>query len=693
MVGIRKVIHSPFIYFISTVCAFLAVGVTSASGQTNLVINSDFESSEIGETPVGWTTNPSARPDIFVTALDDETGQKVGLLRNKEQVWNNARQRLNLPSGKVYQVSARFRSTEDNETIILSVTAPSSRTMVHVSDVFNIDEGWKMVSAPLVTQENGQHQLTIRSQGLSDFYVDDVVIMDTGEDVAGVGIDLLLPDAIGIPDEVQLRARVINQGGNQYGTEDEQVRWTLEDNAPDGLSICYETGLLLVESGVSPGTEVKIAATLESNDQIQQRAKVRLKDAADLTIPRQVILTWQNKPQTSKTITWRTDKAIEEPTVFFYPEEENEDSDYSSATGASVEFDSLATDPVLDSFGCWINTVELTGLNPDTLYRVVIPHPTHPQEIIFRTVLNNPSSIVFTAIADTHRLSLSPSSQQRQLLSSVAAEGPDFTLLVGDLWYADAQNLVDTPVDQFVDAFLDKLESTMIAPDGRRITIVPAEGNHDGNDDGAPFFYSRFPLPEQKKYYVMNYGPNLTIITLNSGHSAAISGEQTEWLEEVLEANQDSRWIVVQFHVSPYPSNRDPNGFDERQIRAHWVPLFEGYGVDLVINGHDHLHSRTYPIRNETIDYENGVTYIGNGFGTRAANLDRWFIKESASVNSFWKVTVSFGEDGQSSLLAEPIFPLDPSHVEPPVLLQKDAMGKRIHCVPPFSDSFQRDTP
>ncbi len=32
-------------------------------------------------------------------------------------------------------------------------------------------------------------------------------------------------------------------------------------------------------------------------------------------------------------------------------------------------------------------------------------------------------------------------------------------------------------------------------------------------------------------------------------------------------------------------------------MRTNWVPLFDKYAVDLVINGHNHIYERTDPLK------------------------------------------------------------------------------------------------
>lgn len=671
-----KSIFSPSIFLI------LATGPGVCHGQTNLIVNPDFEQSGAGETPAGWQGVPDRIPDLFTTVQDELTGGKAGFVQNREAAWNRILQRPRIEAGKIYTFSARFRSVEDNTTIIVSLHDPARQLPVEQGTrTLNVDDGWQTLSFDFVSGDSGRHELRIRNSGTADFYIRDVSLKEAGKEIHAAGLRLIVPEAAPIPGKLDLKAEVLNQFGNSAGLGRETVRWELDQTAPDALNLHRESGRLVIGDDLPSGTEVHVTAVVDLDLSVRETAKIQFLTQSAFRRPRQVILTWQNDPQSTQTVSWRTDLEVENPKVYFTPGDGSVNRTVFSASGVSVKFDRQAPDPPVENT-VWINTVELTGLTTGTLYRLRIPHETSPKDVLFKTAPEHPEEIVFTVFSDTHRLRMEASDREyvRGALSRVAEINPEFTLAVGDLWYADMQNHTDTPVDLFVDFFFDQYESAMTAPDGRLIPIVPAEGNHDGRNDGAPFFYSRFHLPAPHKYYVFQYGPDLTIITLNSGHSAGIRGEQTEWLERVLKDHRDSRWIIVQHHVSPYPAHRPLDGGWERQMRQSWVPLYEKYGVDLVINGHDHVYKRSHPIRNNRIDHEKGVIYIGDGLGsTRAPDMDRWFVKDAAAVDSFWKVTVSTDQaTGESTLTAVPVFPFNPEHEGSPVYLKKNADGVRV---------------
>jgi acid phosphatase type 7 len=96
--------------------------------------------------------------------------------------------------------------------------------------------------------------------------------------------------------------------------------------------------------------------------------------------------------------------------------------------------------------------------------------------------------------------------------------------------------------------------------------------------------------------------------------------------------------------VTGYPSVRAFDGHSEARVRAHWVPLFERYGVRVVFENHDHAYKRTRPIR-QNAPSADGIVYIGDGawgvttreIGSRDPDLEGlpWYLEWAESVRHF----------------------------------------------------------
>ena len=131
---------------------------------------------------------------------------------------------------------------------------------------------------------------------------------------------------------------------------------------------------------------------------------------------------------------------------------------------------------------------------------------------------------------------------------------------------------------------------------------LPSPGNHDhfdlpNGERGASLFWRpQFNLPlngpkglEETCYYVDVQG--VRFISLDSDQAEESDHyleAQREWITGVLQDNPNA-WTVVVFHHPIY----SPKGTrDNKRMRETFKPLFDQYGVDLVLQGHDHTYAR-----------------------------------------------------------------------------------------------------
>jgi len=159
------------------------------------------------------------------------------------------------------------------------------------------------------------------------------------------------------------------------------------------------------------------------------------------------------------------------------------------------------------------------------------------------------------------------------------------------------------------------------------------EVEKEGEEHLSVHWHPQFTLPrngpegmKETVYYVDYQG--MRIIGLNSNlRDSTQLRRQTEWLEETLQ-DTDARWTVVTMHHPMYSSSEGRNNED---LRERWVPLFDAYGVDLVMQGHDHTYARGRRAKNLTQGVNTrspvgGTVYVNSVSGAKMYEIkkDRW---------------------------------------------------------------------
>jgi len=154
------------------------------------------------------------------------------------------------------------------------------------------------------------------------------------------------------------------------------------------------------------------------------------------------------------------------------------------------------------------------------------------------------------------------------------------------------------------------------APQLASLPLVPVVGNHDGsglsntNSRMWPFHYN-LPMESstvrrfddqfytQFDYYFV-WG-DVLFITLDSNFRTQFAGNgpRLQFVEDAMARHEDANWVVVMFHHATYPVYRDYETNVAIQELVHqWTPELERLGVDIVLNGHEHVYSRSHHMLN-----------------------------------------------------------------------------------------------
>lgn len=184
-----------------------------------------------------------------------------------------------------------------------------------------------------------------------------------------------------------------------------------------------------------------------------------------------------------------------------------------------------------------------------------------------------------------------------------------------------------------------------------KVPVCYVAGNHDtmfGGDE----LYRTYVLPDKK-------GPFWRRIDIGRVHFIVLdlewelqlySKEQRDWLVKQLISIPKNDWCVVLSHTFYYSSGSREDGwnwYDNTKVIDALKPLFEKYGVDLVLSGHKH---------DAEVLRKNSVTYMV--MGTFGGKLDRertyrspasvWYRHD---INCFADVTL--GKDSGTVLVRD----------------------------------------
>ena len=178
-------------------------------------------------------------------------------------------------------------------------------------------------------------------------------------------------------------------------------------------------------------------------------------------------------------------------------------------------------------------------------------------------------------------------------VNNILDKNPQLVLGLGDFSYEDS-------ADCWFD-IIEPIDNLM------KITI----GNHDVSD--LEELMNHFDLTEQ--YYSFDY-QNVHFISLGTEEeyldmSNVKAQEQLAFVKSDLEkasTNPNTDWIIPFYHRIMYAESEggivDP--FDHNLVDVYH-PIFEKYGVNLVLQGHAHTYERTYPLKFNSEDSDEPI--------------------------------------------------------------------------------------
>ena len=454
---------------------------------------------------------------------------------------------------------------------------------------------------------------------------------------------------------------------------------------------------LLVAAGIGLAGATTLAASgaRAAGEQGQPQASIGTSPADTPTVAG-LHLQFGADAATSVTASWHTLRPVANPRVLLGHMDGTLQQTVAATSASYVDAKSKQTVYALHA--------TLTGLQPDTAYMYAALHDgASPEFGTFQTGPRGRAAFTFTSFGDQGTPSVgkpfvppagvtlpSPIFVNDNLGSPAAGDTtlgveqvrPLFHLFNGDLCYA---NLSENRVRSWWDFWSNNSRSARNRP------WMPSPGNHENELGNGPIGFSAyqtyFSLPPaagqtdvtRGLWYAFTVGA-VRVVSINNddvcyqdaGNSyirGYSKGAQKAWLEEELRAsraNPDIDWIVVNMH-QPVISNADHFNGADLGPRQEWLPLFDRYGVDLVVCGHEHHYERTHPIRGheenrtltplpaatatDVVDTTKGTVHMIIGGGGTSAPSNELFFNPPGC-----RVIVAVGEEDPATGKRPPVY-------------------------------------
>jgi len=343
-------------------------------------------------------------------------------------------------------------------------------------------------------------------------------------------------------------------------------------------------------------------------------------------MPDRILLSWQQDPTTSFSVTWRTDMTVD---VGLGEIAVATDGPKFTSKKTQVQATRVTYKPEFGEVHHYTTAFE--GLKPETQYVYRVGDGVNWSEWIQVTTASDQAKpFRFVYFGDSQN---SVWSMWSRVVRQSYKNAPKaaFFLHAGDL--VNKTNS-DGEWGEWFQAGGFIHSST---------PVVASPGNHEYSSKLSTHWRPTFAFPEngpeellETVYYIDYQG--MRLVVLNSNEQV---DEQAQWLESILKDNSQ-KWTVICHHHPIYSSKQ---GRDNPALRDMWQPIYDKYKVDLVLQGHDHTYARSGLMtwqnvpKGVTTRTDIGTVYVVSVSGPKMYDLGkRPFMKRGAEDTQLFQV-------------------------------------------------------
>ncbi len=436
---------------------------------------------------------------------------------------------------------------------------------------------------------------------------------------------------------------------SQFETIDGELKTFVNDFCIDDNS---EDNNILLTANVNGGYEVEATAD-------------------NLRLPSHVSVTFGDDSATACNISWYTKKSVTGSDIRISLDaaalgNELPEGVTVTATNETVQRMNYGIDigiaGILEyNFDINRHTVKIEGLQPGTTYYYSIGDASkgYWSKVSTITTADNSDSFTFFHMSDPQ------SGMERQYKVWANVVDTAFNM------YPDASFIVTTgdQVDHGDNFNQWKWLFNTAADDLMNTVLMPTAGNHE--EHGTFALEENFVLPshpeqdeETGTYYSFTYNNALFMIlnANNLNEDEGFSDEQIAWIKATAAAS-DAEWKFVATHKALYSNGSHYDDDDVVEMRKQLASLMPELGVDIVLQGHDHVYLRTDAMNNnEVVEvYEMSVDNSGKTYTAKVNPNGTVYVIDACSGVKYYQTKDAADTDElfpRAEVIVDAVYPV-----------------------------------
>ncbi|MBQ2847324.1 MAG: metallophosphoesterase [Clostridia bacterium] len=360
---------------------------------------------------------------------------------------------------------------------------------------------------------------------------------------------------------------------------------------------------------------------MDSNAVLPYDGKVEVSATQDnYRLPSQIAVTLSEDSSTEMNITWLTKYSLTDTDIQLVPYSENPVFTDEIPEGITVTASSetvVKTYPGADLGILALlpfekeyikHTVKLSGLEPGEKYSYRVGNAEYgwwSDAGVITTAEGGDEAFTFFYVTDPQAQRQDQYERFAEVIETAAKTYPDGRFIVSAGDQVDAGENI-----KHWRYLLNSTDELLNLP------LMPTTGNHE--DEGA-VLTENFVLPNVPEqdldsgvFYSYDYnGVHFTVLNTNDDEDDKLSDAQIAWMKNDIKSS-DAKWKIVVLHKALYSNGSHYDDGDVEGMRAQLGALLPYLGVDLVLQGHDHVYLRT--------DVLNGNVVVPTKEGTKTYN-------------------------------------------------------------------------